>query len=112
VLDLVEVRITTHGAQGVVVSRKGEPDLRVDVVPAREVAEPTGVGDALRAGFLSATAWGLDLERSCQVGALLATLVVETVGTQEYAFSSADFAYRLAEAYGDAAAAEVEPHLP
>ena len=112
VLDLVDTRITTRGARGVVVSRKGEPDLHVDVALARQVAEPTGVGDAFRAGFLSATAWGLGLERSCQVGALLATHVVETVGTQEYAFSSADFATRLGEAYGDAAAAEVEPHLP
>ena len=111
VLDLVELRITTHGAKGVVVSRKGEPDLHVGVAPARQVAEPTGVGDAFRAGFLSATAWGLDLERSCQVGALLATHVVETVGTQEYAFTAEGDVARLGEAYGDAAAAEVEPHL-
>lgn len=112
VLDLVELRITTHGAKGVVVSRKGEPDLHVDVVPARVVAEPTGVGDAFRAGFLSATAWGLGLERACQVGALLATHVVESVGTQEYAFTPKEFVFRLGKAYGAAAAAEVEPHLP
>lgn len=112
VLDLVGTRITTHGSKGVVVQRKGEPDISVGVVPAREVAEPTGVGDAFRAGFLSATAWGLGLERSCQVGALLATLVVETVGTQEYAFSTADALARLTEAYGADAAAEVQPFLP
>ncbi len=111
VLDLVDLRLTTHGAKGIVVSRKGEADLHVDVAPARQVAEPTGVGDAFRAGFLSATAWGLSLERSCQVGALLATHVVETVGTQEYAFTAAEFVARLGEAYGDDAAAEVEPHL-
>jgi adenosine kinase len=112
VLDLVGTRITTHGAKGVVVQRKGQPDLSVGVVPAREVAEPTGVGDAFRAGFLSATAWGLGLERACQVGALLATLVVETVGTQEYAFSTADALARLTEAYGPEAAAEIQPFLP
>ena len=60
---------------------------RVAVAPAREVAEPTGVGDAFRAGFLTATAWGFGAERAAQVGALLATHVVETVGTQEYAFA-------------------------
>jgi adenosine kinase len=111
VLDLVDLRVTTLGAKGVVVSCKGEPDLHVDVAPARTVADPTGVGDAFRAGFLSATAWGLGLERACQVGALLATHAVETVGTQEYAFSSPEFLRRLAEAYDDAAAADVEPHL-
>jgi adenosine kinase len=111
ILSLVDTRITTHGANGVVVQRKGEDDLRVPVVPADEIAEPTGVGDAFRAGFLTGTAWGLDLERSCQVGALLATHVVETVGTQEYTYSPERFLERLAKAYGDAAAADVEPHL-
>ncbi len=111
VLDLVGTRITTRGADGVVVQRKGEPDLRVGVCPARSVAEPTGVGDAFRAGFLTATAWGLGLERACQVGAALATLVVETVGTQEYAFTAEDFTGRIAEAYGADAADEVRAAL-
>ena len=112
VLEIVATRVTTHGAGGVVISRKGEQDVRVPVVPADEVAEPTGVGDAFRAGFLSGTSWGLGLERSAQVGALLATHVVETVGTQEYSFTKESFLARLGKAYGDDAAAEVEPHLP
>src|SRR3954453_14058919 len=112
VLDLVQTRITTHGAGGIVVARRGEPVLRVPIAPAEKIAEPTGVGDAFRAGFLSATSWGLALERAGQVGARLATPGVETVGTQEYAFSSARFAERLAAAYGDDAAADVAPHLP
>src|SRR3954468_9121202 len=112
VLALVQTRVTTHGANGIVVRRKGEDDLRVPIAPADQIAEPTGVGDAFRAGFLSGTSWGLELERACQVGALLATHVVETVGTQEYAYSSAVFLQRLAKAYGDDAAADVEPHLP
>jgi adenosine kinase len=112
VLELVDTRVTTHGAAGVVVERRGEEPLRVPVAPARLVAEPTGVGDAFRAGFLTATAWGLGLERACQVGALLATHVVETVGTQEYSFTAASFGARLAEAYGPEAADEVSPHLP
>jgi adenosine kinase len=112
VLERVGTRVTTHGAGGIVVERRGEETLHVGVAPAREIAEPTGVGDAFRAGFLTATAWGVGLERACQVGALLATLVVETVGTQEYAFSSASFAERLAEAYGADAADDVRGHLP
>jgi len=112
VLARVGTRVTTHGAGGVVVERAGEPALHVGVVPAREVAEPTGVGDAFRAGFLTATAWGVGLERACQVGALLATLVVETVGTQEYAFSAEACTQRLGEAYGAEAADEVRVHLP
>jgi adenosine kinase len=111
VLELVGTRVTTHGAKGVVVQRKGEPDLHVEVVPASQVADPTGVGDGFRAGFLAATAWGLGLERACQVGAAVATHVVETVGPQEYTVTRTDFLARLAAAYGEDAAAEVAPHL-
>lgn len=112
VLQRVGTRVTTHGAGGIVVDRLGEQALHVDVVPARQVAEPTGVGDAFRAGFLTAIAWEVGLERACQVGALLATLVVETVGTQEYAFAPDAFAERLGQAYGADAADEVRAHLP
>ena len=111
VLDLVGTRITTHGAKGISIFRKGEPVIEVAPAPAREVAEPTGVGDAFRAGFLCATGWGLPLERAAQVGAMLATHVVETVGTQEYSFTPDGFLARFTEAYGEAAAAEVAPHL-
>ena len=111
VLGRVGTRITTHGEQGVVLSRRGEAEVRVAAAPARTVAEPTGVGDAFRAGFLTATAWGLGLERAAQVGALLATHVVETVGTQEYAMTLEGFADRLAEAYGAPAADDVRPFL-
>ncbi len=111
VLDRVGTRVVTHGADGIVISRKGEPDIRVAVAPAQQVAEPTGVGDAFRAGFLTATAWGLSLERSAQVGALLATHVVETVGTQEYSFTTSSFLERFEQAYGALAAAEVAGHV-
>jgi len=111
VLQRVGTRITTLGAQGVRITRRGAPVVEVGVVPARQIAEPTGVGDAFRAGFLSATAWGLGVERAAQVGALLATCVVETVGTQEYAAEPTALLDRLAAAYGGPAADEVRPHL-
>ena len=111
VLDVVGTRVTTHGAGGIVISRRGEQEVRVPVAPARTVAEPTGVGDGFRAGFLTATAWGVDAERAAQVGALVATHVVETVGTQEYSFTPEQFLGRFAEAYGSAASTEVEPFL-
>lgn len=111
VLARVETRVTTLGAKGCVVERRGEPPIEVAVVPEERKADPTGVGDAFRAGFLSAQAWGLSLERSAQVGTLLATYVLETVGTQEYAVVPDAFLARLASAYGDPAAAEVRAHL-
>jgi adenosine kinase len=74
-------------------------------------ADPTGVGDAFRAGFLTGLAWGLPHERSAQVGSMLATYVVETVGTQEYELGRKRFLERFTQAYGEQACAEIEPHL-
>lgn len=111
ILDRVDVRVTTLGKDGVRIERKGEPALEVPVVDTERQADPTGVGDAFRAGFLSGLAWGLPLERCAQVGALLATYTLETVGTQEYEISQGRFLERLAKAYGDEAAADVEKHL-
>jgi adenosine kinase len=110
VLDRVGVRITTLGAKGAMAERAGEPTIHVAAVPERAKVDPTGAGDALRAGLLSGLSWGLSLERSLQMGAMLGTLAIETVGTQEY--EVAGLAGRFADAYGDEAAAEVTPHLP
>nr|WP_196791607.1 carbohydrate kinase family protein [Motilibacter deserti] len=111
-LGRVQTRVTTLGALGVLVERKGEPSVRVAAAPVTEEVDPTGVGDAFRAGFLAATSWGVSVERACQVGALVASLVLETVGPQEYALEPADFLERLAGAYGEATAEDVRPHLP
>jgi adenosine kinase len=111
VLARVGVRVTTHGADGVVIESADAPPLRVGVVPARELADPTGGGDAFRAGFLSGRSWGLSLERAAQVGSLLATLCLETVGPQEYDVDRADALDRLAATYGQEAAGEIAPHL-
>ncbi len=111
VLARVGTRITTHGKDGIVITSKDADPVRVPVVATDAVEDPTGVGDAFRAGYLAGTAWGMGPERSAQVGALLATHVLETVGTQEYELRRAAVLERFATAYGAAAAAELEPHL-
>jgi adenosine kinase len=111
ILDRVGTHVVTHGDKGVAIHRKGEPVIEVPAVPATKAVEPTGVGDAFRGGFVGALTWGLGLERAAQVGALLATHVVETVGTQEYVLSQRTAMERFTAAYGEQAAAEVAPHL-
>ncbi len=112
VLEHVDVRITTHGARGVLIEApKENVRLEVPVVPATTIADPTGVGDAFRAGFLAGLSWDLPFERAAQVGSLLATLVLETVGPQEYEVDSEDLLARFRSTYGDEAADEVAPHL-
>ncbi|WP_026239577.1 carbohydrate kinase family protein [Parafrankia discariae] len=111
ILGRVGVRVTTLGKDGVVIEAPGAAVVKVPVVPARSTPDPTGVGDAFRAGFLAGLSWELSHERSAQVGCLLATLVLETVGTQEYSAEQDDIVKRLTEAYGPEAAAEVAAHL-
>ena len=112
VLDHVRVRVTTLGKDGVEITGRGLDPIHVPV--ARDVIpdDPTGVGDGFRAGFFTAISWGLGLERAAQVGSLVAALVLETVGPQEYEIRAEDFAKRIADSYGDEAAAEIKPHLP
>ncbi|GAA3118635.1 carbohydrate kinase family protein [Streptosporangium carneum] len=109
ILDRVGVRVTTLGPKGAVIDRKGEPSLHVSPAPELGKADPTGVGDAFRSGFLAGVAWGLSLERCGQIGNLTATHVLERVGGQEYELGRASFLERFAAAYGAEAAAEVEP---
>jgi adenosine kinase len=111
VLSRVGTWVVTLGAEGVRVERRGEEPIVVPAVPEIQKVEPTGVGDAFRAGFLAALAWDLGLERAAQLGCLLAVYVVEKVGTQEYTLHQSAFVKRFADAYGDDAAAEVAAHL-
>ncbi|HEX3705589.1 MAG TPA: carbohydrate kinase family protein [Mycobacteriales bacterium] len=111
VLATVGIRVTTHGADGVLIERSGEDQLRIAVVPADRIVDPTGVGDAFRAGFLAARAGGSDLERAAQLGSLLATLCLESVGPQEYSLDAETGRARLAAAYGEDAAGELAAYL-
>ncbi|MCX4677846.1 carbohydrate kinase family protein [Streptomyces sp. NBC_01433] len=111
ILSKVGHRVTTLGARGVRIERVGEATIEVGCPDEETKADPTGVGDAFRAGFLSGLAWGVGLERAAQIGCMLATLVIETVGTQEYTLRRTDFMDRFTKAYGDEAAAEVRLHL-
>ncbi len=110
IVEHVGVRVTTLGAAGARVDRLGEPPVIVGPVPGVVPQEPTGAGDAFRAGFLAAIAWGLPLERAAQLGNMMAVHALETVGTQEYELTPALLAERLTAAYGPQAAAEVAEH--
>jgi len=108
--DRVGVRVTTLGGKGARIDRAGYPPIRVPAVPGVSPREPTGAGDAFRAGFLAAVGWGLGLEHAAQLGNILAVHALETTGTQEYQISPDTLRVRLAAAYGPEAAAEVALH--
>ncbi len=106
----VGVQITTLGGHGARVDQAGQPPILVPAVPDVEPREPTGAGDAFRSGFLAAISWGLGLERSAQLGNIVAVHALETTGTQEYLMEPGALRTRFAAAYGDEAAAEIGRH--
>jgi adenosine kinase len=112
VLEQVKIRVTTLGKDGVEITGRGIERIHVPVVRDVIADDPTGVGDGFRAGFFAAISWGIGLERAAQVGSLIAALVLETVGPQEYTVKADEFLKRLADSYGDQAAADIQPFLP
>ena len=112
VLSRVGTWITTRAAEGILVRQAGAEPISVIAVPETKPVEPTGGGDALRAGFIAGRMWGLSLERATQLGSAVATAAVEVIGTQEYDLPKPSFLARFADAFGDDAADEVAPHLP
>lgn len=99
VLYHAEALIITRGAKGSTVLLR---DHRVDVpaVPARQVIDPTGVGDAYRAGFLKGLAVGADWETCARLGSVAATYALEHVGGQSHTFTLDEFRKRYEAHFG------------
>ena len=98
-LELAEVVVTTLGRQG---SRIATRAQTVDIPPAPPIREsdPTGAGDAYRAGLVAGLLRGLDLAAAGRVASLAATYAVEQVGTIEHSYSPPEFSTRYREAFG------------
>lgn len=97
----VEVLVITRGEKGATIFADG---VRTDVsiVPAKDVKDPTGVGDAFRAGLLRGVAAGWPWPVCGQVGALAATYCLERIGPQNHKFSRAEFLTRFRQHFDDA----------
>jgi adenosine kinase len=111
ILERVKYRVVTLGSMGAKVESAAGEFVQVGCPKEKAKIDPTGVGDSFRSGFIAGLAWGLSHERCAQLGALIATYVIETLGTQEYRFTPAEFVARFAESYGQSAADEIAVHL-
>ena len=92
--------VITRGDQGASIYVDGE-EIRTPVVPAKEIIDPTGVGDAFRSGFLTGFSHGLDWEICGKMGALSATYCLEVMGTQEHYYTPQEFVSRFREHFMD-----------
>jgi adenosine kinase len=99
ILQQTDFLVITRGEHGSDVYSR-EETLHVPAVPPRVPAEPTGVGDAFRGGFLKGYAHALSLERCGQLGALAAAYCLEKEGTQGHAFTLEEFLARFRETFG------------
>jgi adenosine kinase len=104
VLDRVGAWVITRGAEGARLQRAGGPVIDVPAVKVTEIADPTGAGDAFRAGFLAAVSWRLPEETAARLGCALAALALEAVGPQDYTVTADTLLERLRTAYGDTTA--------
>jgi adenosine kinase len=82
--------ITTLGEKGSVLYFEGR-EFRIPAVPAYEVLDPTGAGDAYRGGLIKGLVMGKALPEAARVGATCASYAVECHGTQEHRFSQEAF---------------------
>jgi Sugar kinases, ribokinase family len=98
-VELAEIVVTTLGRDGSrIATRNGTVDI--PAAPARMEVDPTGAGDAYRAGLVAGLLRGLDLETAGRVASLAATYVIEQVGTVEHSYTPDEFSERYSDAFG------------
>ncbi|PIR82149.1 carbohydrate kinase family protein [Candidatus Kaiserbacteria bacterium CG10_big_fil_rev_8_21_14_0_10_59_10] len=92
--------VITLGAEGARIVT-GEGEKRVDGVQSRSVVDPTGAGDAHRAGFVAAHLAGASPEKAVQVASAVAVYAIEAYGTQNHSFTLDALGERYTSAYGE-----------
>ncbi len=89
-LDLCGAIIVTLGEKGSLILAKGR-EIPIPAAKAAKVADPTGAGDAFRAGLLKGLADGKEIQDAALIGSTCAAFCVERQGTQEHAFTAEEF---------------------
>jgi adenosine kinase len=99
VLEKVRALIVTRGSEGsVIYSAAGE--LAIPCAPVRAVVDPTGCGDAYRAGLIHGLIHGLDWELTGRIASLMGAVKIEVRGTQNHRFTADEFAERFQRSFG------------
>jgi adenosine kinase len=96
----VEFMVVTRGEKGTTIYAANQV-YPISVIPPVKIADPTGVGDAFRGGFLKAYSHQLDWETCGKVGALAATYCLEQNGPQGHSYTTEEFLERYRRYYDD-----------
>lgn len=105
----VRLLVITRGENGALVKSDAR-EYRIPVVPAARIADPTGVGDAFRGGFLRGYRLGLDLQTCGQMGALSATYCLEQNGPTNHTYTTQEYIRRYRESFDDDGALDILNH--
>jgi adenosine kinase len=95
----VEALVVTRGAEGSVIYSKGQT-LAVPCAKPKALVDPTGCGDAYRAGLIHGLLHGLDWEATGRVASLMGAIKIESRGPQNHSFTDADFERRYRDNFG------------
>jgi len=99
-LETLDFMVITGGESGATIYVKDQRYL-IPVVPTNDIKDPTGVGDAFRAGFLRGYSLGLDWQTIGQMGALAATYCLENQGTQVHSYTIDEYIKRYRKFFND-----------
>lgn len=94
-----EAYIITRGADGAEIFTATE-HIKIPVVPAEKIVDPTGCGDAFRSGLMAGLVKGWDLATAARVGSIMGSIKIAHSGTQTHRTSLSDVAERYGKAFG------------
>jgi adenosine kinase len=95
----VEALVVTRGAEGSVIYTQGR-ELTVPCAKPRTIVDPTGCGDAYRAGLIHGLLRGLDWDTTGRVASLMGAIKIESRGPQNHSFTQAEFERRYQDNFG------------
>ncbi len=95
----VEALVITRGAEGSIIYARGRT-LAIPCAKPKAVVDPTGCGDAYRAGLIHGLLNGLDWETTGRVASLMGAIKIESRGPQNHRFTRAEFDRRYQESFG------------
>jgi adenosine kinase len=98
VTQRVKALIITRGASGSVIHTP-QGDIEIACAKPKSVVDPTGCGDAYRAGLLHGLLHGLDWRTTGQIASLMGAIKIECLGTQNHRFTAAEFQDRLKHSF-------------
>ena len=101
ILKNTKMLVTTLGGKGSLIKTSQKEEIRVEASRPKKIVDPTGAGDAYRAGLLFGLDKGYNLRGCARLGSVAASFAIEKYGTQEHKFSIREFCARYEKSYSE-----------